>query len=292
MAQNEKKVNAYQIVTDRLVAQMEKGIIPWTRPWHGGMSGAISHSTGRPYSLLNQMLVGRPGEYATWNQIHQAGGTVKKGAKAYYVTFWKQVKVENIDETDDGLEVTEKLVPMLRYYKVFNLEDCEGIKAKYWKPDDEIEHQDPIAEAEDVITGYLDRSGVQFTARLSDEAYYSPVLDCVVVPMLDQYSDPAEYYSTSFHELTHSTGHVSRLNRFTTGSAAAFGSQDYSKEELTAELGAAYLMNHVGIGNDKTERNSAAYLQSWLAALKKDPKMIVYAAARAEKAVNLILGEA
>lgn len=290
MAQNSTKVNAYQIVTDRITALMEQGVIPWNRPWHGTGDGAISRSTGRPYSLLNQILLGRPGEYATFNQIKEAGGHVKKGEKASVVVFWKQVKVKDVDlETGDEIE---KLVPMLRYYHVFNLDQCEGIEPKHYQPGAEPVHHDPIGEAEDVITGYVSRSGVDFTPCRSDRAYYSPTLDVVVVPELGQYDEPSEYYSTAFHELTHSTGHASRLNRFTTGKAAAFGGTEYSKEELTAELGSAYLMNHVGIGNDKTERNSAAYLQSWLKALKNDPKMIVYAAARAEKAVGLILGEA
>ena len=282
------KNNVYQIVTDRIVAQMEQGIIPWSKPWHGIASGAISRSTGKPYSLLNQFLLPRPGEYATFKQIQEAGGKVRKGEKSSVVVFWKQTKVKTVDENG---EETESLFPMLRYYNVFNLDQCEGINPKYWNPD-QPEVIDPIAEAESVIDGYIARSGVKFMPQLSDRAYYSPARDCVVVPILDQYDNAAEYYSTTFHELTHSTGHKSRLDRFTTGRAAAFGGTEYSKEELTAELGSAFLMNHCGINTDGTERNSAAYLQSWLKALKNDPKMIVGAASRAEKATALILGEA
>ena len=284
--------NVYQIVTDRIIAQMEQGIIPWNKPWHGSKNAAISRSTGRPYSLLNQFLLGRPGEYATFNQIKEAGGKVKKGEKASVVVFWKQIRITETEQTEDGFTATEKLIPVLKYYQVFNLDQCENIEPKHWHPEN-IEHLDPIGEAEEIVTGYIDRSGVKFTNdRLSDRAYYSPALDEVVVPMLDQYSDPAEYYSTTFHELTHSTGHVSRLARLVTGAAAAFGSQEYSKEELTAELGSCFLMNHCGINSNTTERNSAAYLQSWLRALKNDPRMIVSAAGKAEKAVNLIMGEA
>lgn len=278
--------SVYQIVTDRITAQMEKGIIPWRKPWHGTPGGAISRSTGKPYSLLNQILLTRPGEYATYKQIQEAGGTVRKGEKSSVVVFWKQTKVKTVDE--NGNEA-ESLFPMLRYYNVFNLDQCEGIQPKYWNPE-AAEHINPIAEAEAVIDNYVLRSGIIFSPQISDEAYYSPARDCVVVPIIDQYSDAAEYYSTAFHELTHSTGHKSRLDRFTTGHAAAFGGSEYSKEELTAELGSAFLMNHCGINNDSTERNNAAYLQSWLKALKNDPKMIVGAASRAEKATALILG--
>lgn len=279
----------YQMVTDRIVKQMEQGIIPWDRPWFGSKAGAVSHSTGRPYSLLNQFLIGEPGEYATFNQIKETGGKVKKGAKSKIVVFWKQIK---ITETDENGNEKEKLVPMLRYYNVFNLNQCEGIDPKYYNPD-EIQHLDPIEEAEAVIANYLTRSGVKFqNDKLSNKAYYSPTTDSVVVPMLDQYENRNEYYSTTFHELTHSTGHKSRLDRFDTAKPAAFGSKEYSKEELIAELGSAYLMNYCGINTTRTERNSAAYLQSWLQALKNDPKMIVTAASKAEKAANMITGEA
>jgi len=284
--------SVYQIVTDRIIAQMEQGIIPWNKPWHGSPRGAVSHSTGRPYSLLNQFLLTRPGEYATFNQIKAAGGKVKKGEKSSVVVFWKQVKVKCEPDPETGEERT-KFVPMLRYYNVFNLDQCEGIEPKYYHPGEINDSIDPIEEAETVIDGYLQRSGVKFqNDKLSDRAYYSPAMDAVVVPMLEQYSNPNEYYSTTFHELTHSTGHKTRLDRFTTGAAAAFGGEEYSKEELVAELGSTYLMNHCGINTAGTERNSAGYLQGWLRALKNDQKMIVSAAGRAEKAANMIIGEA
>ena len=281
--------NVNQIVTDRIVAEMEKGIIPWNKPWFGSKTAAISRSTGKPYSLLNQMLLGRPGEYATFDQIKKAGGKVRKGEKASLVTFWKQVKIETEEVDPETGKPIEKLVPMLRYYQVFNLDQCEGIEPKFYKAE-EIEHTDPIAEAEAVIDNYIAASHVKFESRLSDEAYYSPVFDNVVVPIIDQYKNPEEYYSTAFHELTHSTGHRSRLNRFTGNAAhAAFGSSEYSKEELVAELGSAFLMNHCGINTEATERNSAAYLQAWLKALKSDANMIVSAASKAEKAADYIL---
>ena len=124
---------------------------------------------------------------------------------------------------------------------------------------------------------------------ISDRAYYSPSIDYVCVPALEQYSDTSEYYSTTFHELTHSTGHKTRLDRLTSGAAAAFGGEDYSKEELVAELGAAALCNQCGIETSNSFKNSAAYIQSWLKALKNDKRMIVNASAAAQKAVDFIL---
>lgn len=276
-----------EMVTNRLIEEMEKGIIPWERPWHGG-DGAISHSTGKPYSLLNQFILARGGEYITFNQCKAEGGKVKKGAKSMPVVFWKQIVVEDTDPTTG--EKKQKRIPMLRYYSVFHIDDCEGIKAKYT---DEAprQHPDPDAEAEAIIIDYQTREKMTINrTEASNRAFYSPSRDYVTVPCIEQYEAPAEYYSTLFHEITHSTGHSSRLARFE-GSAknAAFGSTEYSKEELIAEIGAATLVNHCGLETRSSFRNSAAYLQSWLEALRNDPTMIIAAAGKAEKAVNYIL---
>ena len=275
------------LITDRLIAEMEQGIIPWDKPWTG--VGAVSHTTGKAYSLLNQLILGCGGEWLTLNQINAERGHLKKGSKGRPVVFWKQVKTP---ETNENGETVEKLVPMLRYYTVFHIDDCERIKAKY--PPEIQTHANPVAEAEEIITEYLDRTGVQMTRdHLSDEAYYSPTKDCIVIPKLEQFGNEAEYYSTAFHEMVHSTGHKTRLDRFPNRmSAAAFGSEDYSKEELVAELGAASLNAHIGIETKASFRNSAAYLQAWMRALKDDPTMIISAAGKAEKAVNYILGNA
>ena len=276
-----------QMVTDRLIAEMEKGIIPWSKPWHG-KGGAISHSTGKPYSLLNQFILSREGEYITFNQCKAEGGKVKKGAKGLPVVFWKQIKIK---ETAADGEQREQLVPILKYYTVFHIEDCEGIKAKY--ADRETRpHADPIAEAEAVVTEYEKREKLRILRTgESGEAFYSPARDFIQVPCIEQYTEASEYYSTLFHEMTHSTGHASRLSRFTgSAAAAAFGSAEYSKEELVAEIGAASLNSYCGIETPASFRNSAAYLQGWLSALRKDPAMIITAAGKAEKAVNYIVG--
>ena len=130
--------------------------------------------------------------------------------------------------------------------------------------------------------GCIQRSGVELEHRISDEAYYSPSADRVVLPMMEQFNSTGEYYSTAFHELTHSTGHRSRLDRLRT--TAHFGNESYSKEELVAEIGAAALMNYVGLETVSTLRNSAAYVQSWLAALRNDKRLIVTASGAASKA--------
>lgn len=286
-----EKKDLYKEVTDRIIEQLEQGIIPWRRPWTGVTTGAISHETGRPYSLINQLLLVRPGEYITFMQCKKEGGKVKKGAKARWIVFWKvnvkQVVNENGDpQIDEEGKPVIKGRPVLKYYNVFHIDDCEGIKAKY--PDPElIKHAEPEQEAEEVLQGYLQREKINLEHVRGNRAFYRPSTDSITLPLIEQFPDTAEYYSTAFHEAAHSTGHKSRLNRIT--DVAAFGSEDYSKEELCAEISSACILHAIGMETKESFTNSAAYIQSWLKALKNDKTMIIGAAARADKAVKMIL---
>jgi len=286
-------MDLFQIITDRIVAELEQGIIPWQKPW-SGVQGAISHTTGKRYSLLNQMLLGcRSGEFVTFKEAQREGGHIKKGEKASMIVFWKFLDSAKRDDDGnvvhgaDGKPIMES-VPFLRYYNVFHIDQCEGIKPRFADEPTLGEKLSPDDAAEKIVEDYIHRSGVKLTIQHSDRAFYSPSSDSVTVPELEQYTSVSEYYSTLFHELTHSTGHVSRLNRLS--KEASFGSELYSKEELIAELGAAFLVNHVGLETDDSFRNSAGYIQSWLKALKDDKRLIVSAAGKADKAVALILG--
>lgn len=279
------KTNVYEMVTERIIAELEKGVIPWEKPWTGVRSGAYNRVSKRPYSLLNQMLLKHTGEYATYKQWQDLGGQVKKGEKSEIVVFWKIFETEETNK-DTGEKETKK-IPLLRYYNVFHISQVEGVEPL--APEQLNDEVEPIEEADKIITDYITREHIEFTECRSNEAYYSPSSDRVVVPMKGQYKVINEYYSTTFHELTHSTGHKSRLNRLETGAVAAFGGTEYSKEELVAEIGSASLMNLLGIETVKTFRNSAAYIQSWLQVLRNDNKFIVSASSKAEKAVNYIL---
>ena len=285
-------MDVYQIVTDRITEELEKGIIPWQKPWVG--SGlAIRHVGGQPYSLLNQFLLGKPGEYISYKQCQKEGGQVKKGAKSKIVVFCKMLERQKVDKNGalkqkaDGTPDMET-IPYLQYSNVFHLDDCEGITPKYTEDlsDKVIE---PIENAENIVQNYVKTSGVGFMNLSQNEAYYQPSTDMVVLPEMKQFSSPEAYYATAFHELTHSTGHPTRLNRL--DKRAAFGNEVYSKEELVAEIGSAFLVSHAGIETEKVFQNSVSYLQNWLKALKNDKTMIVTAAGKAEKAVHLILGE-
>lgn len=289
-------MDIFAAVTDRIIAELESGIIPWNRPWTGVSEGAIRRSNGKPYSLINQLLLGKPGEYLTFKQCKDEGGKVKKGAKSKMVVFWKVLHREkkdasgNVIRDENGLPVDDP-IPMLRYYNVFHIDDCDGIQPKYT-----AEHLpatvSPVERAEEIIAEYSGRAKLTIEHSKQNRAFYSPSRHLVSLPLMEQFEDTAGYYETAFHELTHSTGHKSLLNRFSENDgAAAFGSESYSKEELVAEIGACGILHELGLETTKSFRNNAAYIQSWLSALKNDKRLIVSAAGRAEKAIRLILGE-
>ena len=274
-------MDIYAEITNRMIAEMEAGIIPWKCPWMAA-GKAISHTTGKPYSLLNQMLLGRPGEWLTFNQVQQENGYVRKGEKSRFVVFWKFVTMKD-EETEE-----EKEVPFLKYYNVFHISQCEGITAKHTQTNPNPAKADEAAEA--IIAEYVKREGVTLEHREGDAAFYQPSTDRIVLPLLRQFAETAEYYGTAFHEMIHSTGHMKRLGRL--DSTANFGSEEYSKEELVAEIGSAALVFRAGLETADSFHNSAAYCQNWLQALKNDKRFIVSAAGKADKAVSFILGEA
>lgn len=276
----------YAAVTDRIMEQMENGVIPWHKGWTGTYQGAISHATGKPYSFLNQMLLQREGEYLTYNECQKEGGHIRKGEKASMVVFWKWIdKTDDNDEKVIGADGKHEQVPYLRYYNVFHIDQCEGITARYAQQPTATFN--PDVDAENLIADYVRTQHITLTHQVGDRAFYQPSTDSVVLPLKEQFTETAEYYSTAFHELTHSTGHTSRLNRLS--KQAFFGSSEYSKEELVAEIGAAALVNYVGLETPSSFKNNVAYIQNWLTALRNDKKCIVSAAGKAEKAVAFIL---
>lgn len=280
-------MNVYEMVTSRIISKLNEGIIPWQRGWTGTIDGAYNFKTKRRYSLLNQMLLEHQDGYLTFKQIGEMGGKLHKGAKSEFVVFWKIMQKDDPNKKDAEGKPEKVTIPILRYYNVFWIGDTD-IERKELK----LTEHNPITEAESIISEYVTREdGLTFqNDRPSNQAYYAPSQDTVVIPMLSQFTNAEEYYSTAFHELTHSTGAKHRLNRLAEGKAAAFGNLEYSKEELVAELGAAMLVNHCGIETEKSFRNSAGYVQGWLKALNNDQRLIVSAASKAEKAVEYILG--
>lgn len=281
-----EKFNIYEEITNRIIRQLENGIVPWHKPWSGVASGAYNRVSKKPYSLLNQMLLEHDGEYATYKQWTDLGGKVRKGEKSEIVVFWKIIQVE--EENKNGKK-EKKSIPLLKYINVFHVSQVDGVEPKSIKP---IEHK-PVEEAEKIRADYEARESVTIKEVVGDRAFYSPARDYIEVPCKEQFKDIMEFYSTLFHEMIHSTGHRDRLGRLDSSvKFASFGSEDYSKEELIAEIGSAFLMNHIGIETSNTFNNSAAYIQSWLKVLRDDNRFIVSASSKAEKAMKYILGNA
>lgn len=189
--------NVYEMVTDRIIAELEKGLIPWEKPWSGASGGAFNRISKKPYSLLNQILLGKDGEWLTFKQVSDLGGHVKKGEKASFVVFWKiQVKQE---ENENG-ELEERHIPLLRYYNVFHISQTEGIEPLHKEDLKEVE---PIESAEKVLHDYIDREGITLESSISNEAYYSPMRDLIHLPVIRQFQRIEEYYSTAYHESVH-----------------------------------------------------------------------------------------
>lgn len=285
------KVN--EIITNNLIEKIEKeGILPWHKPWNTFGFGNFHSNfySKKPYRGLNRMITSMSDFtcpfWATFKQISDHKGSVKAGEHSTIVVFWKRVTAKSNDTIPD--DDNPKSYFLLRYYRIFNLEQTEGID---YNVNTEPTSLTPIEEIDSDITDYSTRSGVKIAIKTSDSAYYSPTLDNIVCPKLDQYTNINEYYSTIFHEIIHSTGHKSRLKRFDGSDSSIFGSESYSKEELVAELGSAFLRNRYGILTEVDSKNSAAYLKSWVSRLKNDHNLIIKAGGAAQKAYDYVVGE-
>lgn len=279
-------INVYELVTNRIIEQLENNIIPWEKPWNGTIDGAFNRVSKKPYSILNQMLLKYDGEYASFKQWKDLGGHIRKGEKSEMVVFWKMYPIK--EKQDDGTEII-KTIPLLKYINVFHISQVDGVEPLKQKVIHDIE---PIDKAEKILNDYWNRENITIEHVKGDKAFYSPMFDKIQLPLFEQFKQSEEYYSTAFHESIHSTMKTSRCNRQEDrkGKVVSFGSEEYSKEELVAEVGSAQLMNMVGIETTKSFRNSTAYIQSWLKVLRNDNKFIVSASSKAEKVVNYILG--
>lgn len=279
-------INVYELVTNRIIEQLENNIVAWEKPWSGTLDGAFNRVSKKPYSILNQMLLKYNGEYASFKQWKDLGGHIRKGEKSEIVVFWKMYPIK--EKQDDGTEII-KTIPLLKYINVFHISQVDGVEPLKQKVTHDIE---PIDKAEKILNDYWNRENITIEHVKGDKAFYSPMFDKIQLPLFEQFKQSEEYYSTAFHESVHSTMKTSRCNRQEDrkGKVVSFGSEEYSKEELVAEVGSAQLMNIVGIETTKSFRNSTAYIQSWLKVLRNDNKFIVSASSKAEKAVNYILG--
>lgn len=272
-------MNVYQIVTERILEALAKGVVPWRKPWRTETPKNLI--SGRDYRGVNIFLLSaQPFEspyWLTFKQAKELGGTVRRGERGTPIVFWKITE----DEDSNG-KVSKGF--LLRYFTVFNVAQTEGIEAP---PTAERSAFNPIEACEKVVASYKDPPSI---LQMGQQAAYLPSLDRIWIPKPEQFTSPEEYYSTLFHELAHSTGAPHRLNRKGVADPSRFASHTYSFEELVAECTSAFLATHAGIA-PATLANSAAYIASWASKLKSEPRWIVDASAQAAKAADLILGK-
>lgn len=272
-------MNVYEIVTDRIIKELENGTIPWHRPW--GLEGyPVNFATKKEYRGINVFLLAMARRstpfFLTLKQANELGGSVKTGEKGFPVVFFKWLETT---KTDGSVEE----FPLLRYYTVFNLDQIKGIEI----PCLNRKPIEPIADAEKIVANMPNCPTIEHS---EPRAYYRPITDKINMPTRNSFENPLGYYATLFHELTHSTGHASRLNRHKDEKADCnFGSPNYAREELVAEMGCAFLLASAGIDSIDETKNNAAYIASWLKVLRSDKRLVVTAAAQAQKASDFIL---
>ena len=280
-------IKVYEVINNRIMELLEQGTVPWRKTWHGSQLMPKNMVSKKEYRGVNVFLLAcmpySSPYWMTFKQVQDKGGHVRKGSKSTPVIFWKWFDRVDAGSDDPDTATINGKIPMLRFYNVFNLEQTEGLE-----PPVSIEVVNtftPIERAEQVIAGMPYKPEIKHGGN---RAAYSPMLDYVKLPVQESFDSPEEYYNTAFHELSHATGHASRLGRKGVLEPSFFGSHEYSKEELVAEMGASFLCGYAGIEN-KTIENSAAYISGWLRELKNDKKLLVMSAAAAQKASDYIL---
>ena len=290
-------MDVYSIVTERIIEKLEAGTIPWHKPWRsiGAPQNLVSKKSYRGINVWLLTMQGYISPYwATLRQINELGGRVRKGEKSTPVVFWRiyvdGVEVRaNSDQHEPEHEQEEgqgRRRFVLRYYSIFNTEQCElpaSVSEKLAFP--EQRQLDPIEACEKILTGMPNPPEI---VHAGDQAFYSPITDRITMPPRGLFANAEEYWSTFWHEAGHASGHRKRLNRDSITEAAPFGSATYSVEEIVAEMTAAYLCGITGIEN-RTIDNSAAYVAGWLRQLRDQRKLIIHAAAQAQRACDYIL---
>ena len=275
----------YELITARFIDQLKKGTVPWQKPWMG-VQNIVSK---KPYRGINALILGgsdfQSPYWLTFKQAHDLGGKVKKGEHAtpviYYKLFEKRDDQGNLVLGSNGRPTR---IPFIRWSNAFNLDQTEGIA-----PPAQTVAQNPLHPLEKAAK-IVEEAKVCPIYHTGFAAVYSPGEDVIRMPAQKTFRTAESYYQTLFHEMTHSTGHASRLDREGVTMPIKFGSERYSKEELIAELGASFLSNEAGILNQIQFDNSAAYLGSWIEKFQNDPKMIFTASSQAQRSTDFILG--
>jgi len=290
--------DVYQMITDIILDKLEHGSIPWKQSWNA-QGPAANYLTKKPYRGINALLLNSPGfadpYFLTFKQTQQLGGKIKQGAKSLPVVYWqwfyyhKETAHRLTEEEAKALpnaEVERKA--LLRYYRVFNIQDTEGIKFDL-PPENTL-----ILNDEDkLLKGFQPLSTMPkpvATRTESSTPFYHPKRDYINMPAMTAFQSTEAYFQVLYHELTHATGHRKRLNRRGISDPQHFGSWNYSQEELVAEMGASFLSNIMGLQTEAELTDAASYIQGWLKVLRHDKRFVIEAAQHAQKAVDYILG--
>jgi antirestriction protein ArdC len=300
-----KNNKVYKVIVDRILKTIEDGgLAPWQKPWHATAGGELPRNlvSKKPYRGINLLLLSCCGAsynspyWLSFKQCSNLGGKVRKGEHSFPIIFWTFLE----DKDEDGNPVLDahgrpKKHVLIRYYNVFNTDQCEGLEGKVPEPVVvEKPKFTPIESGRKIIDKYLkDQKAAGHTlgyVERGDRAFYSPAIDAVTVPEPAAFNKPVNFYATVFHELGHSTGHKDRLSRKGVTETEGFGSEPYAKEELIAELTASFLCGVAGF-EEEIEKNSAAYLKGWLEAIKAAPELLVESAQAAHKAADYVLNE-
>lgn len=269
--------STYQRITEQVIKAIEAGdVLPWRKPW--AVRRPCNAVTNRPYRGINRLMLSMSEfsdhRWLTFNQAKSLGGSVAKGERGSTVMLWSDVE----DETTGR----ERLI--CRAFTVFNFEQCNGLDL----PNGSVGQSQAcgLEAAERIVAGYKGCPELHFG---TEQAAYYPVRDAVVVPHMRDFETPEAFYCTLYHELVHSTSHPSRLGRISLEAGIMFGSEEYSREEILAEIGSAFLASEALIENLSP---TTSYINSWLTkALNSDSSLIIKAASGAQKAVDWILGD-
>ncbi len=284
-------MDVYAIVTEKIVNLLEQGVVPWRKPWTStGLPRNLVSK--KPYNGINYFLLSASKYvspfWLTYRQATELGGHVRKGEESTLIVYWKvdAVRQSTEDFDTDGSKEKNRRRFLLRFYRVFNLEQCELPHAALEKlPKIETHEHDPIEAAERIIAGMPNPPEI---VRSGSKAFYSSITDRITLPPRELFISAEEQIATTYHEMSHAAGHPKRLNRKSITEAAPFGSPTYSFEEMIAEMSAAYLCAEAGISPAVLE-NQAAYIAGWLKKLRGHRKLVVHAAAQAQKAADFIL---
>ncbi|WP_425395035.1 ArdC family protein [Aeoliella sp.] len=292
MAKRQPKRDIYQEIQEKILEYLDKGVPPWRHPimGRGGAGFPTSMTTGKRYRGINVFLLALTAwmegygssHWLTYKQAKECGGSVKKGEKGTGVIFWRWFEKENADTGD-----VDRL-PVLRHYTVFNAEQCDGVTAPDQIPEEPLNDFTPIQRCEQILAGYRNPPTIEHRGKA---ACYLPREDKIRIAEPERFVTTEDYYATLWHECVHSTGAEKRLNREAESDIGGhvFGSPEYGKEELVAEMGAAFLCAHAGI-SPPTIENAASYIDGWRKKINGDKKLVILAAAKGQAAADYILG--